>query len=73
MLTDEEIQRRHHYQTPTEKAKELHHEVNESTTAMALAFEHTLPEGREKSIVHTKLEEVRMWANAAIAHNHDKL
>lgn len=73
MLTPEEIHHRHHYHTPTERARELHSKVNDMTESVAREMEAILPEGREKSLVHTKLEEVRMWANASIAHNHDKL
>lgn len=73
MLTDEEIHKRHSYQAPTEEAKRVHNEVNNATETLALFFERILPEGREKALVHTHLEEARFWANAAIARNHDKL
>jgi hypothetical protein len=73
MLTDAELKHRHYYHTPTDAARKLHETVNTLTYAVAADMERMLPEGREKSIVHTKLEEVRMWANASIAHNHDKL
>lgn len=73
MLTPEEIHTRHSYQKPTEHAAKLHNQVNDWTEKVALWIESQLPEGREKSLAHTHLEEVRFWGNAAIARNHDKL
>lgn len=73
MMNADEIHKRHSYQKPTEKAAELHEFVNITTENVALRFEDMLPEGREKALVHTHLEEVRFWANASIARNHDKL
>lgn len=73
MLTPAEIHTRHSYQKPTWEAAQKHDDINNTLEAVALKFEDMLPESREKSIVHTKLEEVRFWANAAIARNHDKL
>lgn len=41
---------------------------NRTVIQMALQIANdTLPEGREKSLVFTKLEEALMWANKAIA------
>lgn len=73
MLTPDEIHKRHSYQRPTEQAANMHDDVNNTTEGVAHKFEKILPEGREKALVHTHLEEARFWANAAIARNHDKL
>lgn len=73
MLTPDEIHKRHSYQRPTEAAAQMHEWVNGLTEMLARNFEDRLPEGREKALVHTHLEEVRFWANAAIARNHEKL
>ena len=35
--------------------------------ALASVLNDTLPEGREKSLAMTKLEEVMFWSNASIA------
>lgn len=34
---------------------------------LALLFDQLCPESREKSVAMTKLQEAKMWANAAIA------
>lgn len=73
MLSPDEIHKRHSYQKPTERAAEMHNIVNGITEDAAVKFEDMLPEGREKALVHTHLEEARFWANAAIARNHEKL
>ena len=72
-LTPKDIHLRHSYQAPTPLVAELHESVNSVTEGAAQALEVLLPECREKALAHTKLEEVRFWANAAVARNHDKL
>lgn len=72
-LSKEEIHTRHSYQSPTELAAKYHGMVNDTTEQVALKFEEMLPDGREKALFHTCIEEARFWANAAIARNHDKL
>lgn len=69
MLTDEEIHRRHSYQTPSMGAEELHTQISQATEMLAGIIEHSIPEGREKALAHTHLEEVKFWANAAISRN----
>jgi len=71
MLTDEELHERYYYHKPNERKQELHDLINKKMEDVARVVEHNLPEGREKSLVHTKLEEARSWANSAIARSKD--
>ena len=55
-----------HAATSQEKRDE-HTSVRQLCRRLADALNGSLPEGREKSVAITKLEEVMFWANAAIA------
>ena len=68
-LTPEEIHNRHHYHKPNETTIPMYETNNKLFEQVAIHIEDALPECREKALVHTKLEEARMWANAAIARN----
>ena len=55
-----------HAATSQEKRDE-HTSVRQASRRRADEMNERLPEGREKALVVTKLEEVMFWANAAIA------
>ncbi len=46
---------------------EQHDDVRTCLAETALALNDVVPEGREKALMLTKLEEAMFWANAAIA------
>jgi len=52
---------------PTQEKRDEHTSVRQACRRLADELNERLPEGREKAIVVTKLEEVMFWANAAIA------
>jgi hypothetical protein len=64
-----DLENRFNYHAPDELKKLAHERVREILLQVAQEFNHTLLEGREKSIVITKLEEAMFWANASIARN----
>ena len=55
-------------ETPTNTAKQ-HEDIRNKCLDMAMFLFGRIPEGREKSLAITHLEEVMMWANAGIARH----
>lgn len=57
------------YHAPNAEAATKHADVRGKLLDLALWLNTVLPEGRDKSIAMTKLEEVMYSANASIARN----
>lgn len=53
----------------TEQRQEAHEWIRDNCLALAHTLNRDLPEGREKSLAITKLEEVMFWSNASIARS----
>lgn len=53
----------------TQEKRDEHTSVRRMCRQLADFLNESVPEGREKSLAMTKLEEVMMWANAAIARD----
>lgn len=51
----------------TQEKQNAHGYVRDSCLALAERLDGLLPDGREKSLAITNLEQVMFWANAAIA------
>ena len=69
MTRVEDIENRFKYHKPNEQKVVQHETVRAKCKQLALDIDTLVPEGREKSLALTKLEEVMMWANAGIARN----
>lgn len=54
-----------------DETRRAHEEVRELCGDLAQELNERLPEGREKSLAITHLEETLMWSNAAIARSQD--
>ena len=55
------------YRAPNSERAADHGEMREQVLQLARYINDVVPDGREKSLAITKLEEVMLWANAAIA------
>jgi len=69
MLTKEEITNKFSYHKPSEGGIESHGILTDSFLIVCDIVEDICPDGREKSLAITKLEEAKMWASAAVARN----
>lgn len=56
-----------HPATPENGRGEVHDAVRGNCLALASTLNALIPDGREKSLAMTHLEEVMFWANAAVA------
>lgn len=68
-MSQEGISNRFTYHAPDQDKIYLHGQVRESLLTVANYFDDVLPDGREKALALTKLEEAMFWSNAAIARN----
>ena len=57
------------YHPPKPGQPEKYHALRTAGKELAYLINDLCPEGREKNLAMTKLEEVIMWANASIARN----
>lgn len=64
-----ELNNRFLYHAPDAEKAELHEKVRGLFLQVARYFNDNLPEGREKALVMTHLEEAMFWSNAGIARN----
>jgi hypothetical protein len=68
-LSLDEISDRFHYHKPSEQGTARHQRLSSSFVQIADVVNAACPEGREKSLALTKLEEAKFWASAAVARN----
>lgn len=69
MPTEEDLANRFKYHSPNAHKVSLHESVRENCFGVAVWLNDVLPEGREKALAITKLEEVTFWANASLARS----
>ena len=65
----DDLRRRFTYHAPKENQPQKYENIRKNALAFADLIDKMCPDSREKSLAITHLEEVVMWANAAIARN----
>ena len=68
-MTSEEIGTRFTYHTPSEAGVNRHARLSLAFISLAELVDEIVRDGREKSMVLTKLEEAKFWASAGVARN----
>ena len=68
-MTKEEIECNFTYHAPKDGQLEIYQNIRTLAKELALEIDEVVPEGREKSLAITKLEEAVFWANAGIARH----
>ncbi len=68
-MSDERIKHNFSYHAPSPDKSDTHEILRENGYKLSLLIQEYCPEGREKSLAITKIEEAIMWANAAVARD----
>lgn len=68
-MKPDDIANRFNFHLATSTQAVAHEQIQVKCRWLAVYLNDTLPEGREKSLAITSLEETMMWANASIARN----
>lgn len=69
MPSKEAIRRRYAYHKASPETREVHERVSGRCEALAIVIMDTTLESREQALALTKLDELRMWWNAAVAYD----
>ena len=67
MIGTAEVNRRFSHHVADERRAAAHDATRKMVTSLASRLDRALPDGREKALAMTHLEEALFWANAAIA------
>ena len=68
MIDPKDIEHRFAFHAATtDEKRDAHTSVRQSCRRLADYLNENLPDGREKALAMTKLEEVMFWGNAALA------
>jgi hypothetical protein len=71
-MTSDDLKNRFTYHTPTVGMPEKFKQMRKEAFNLSSLIDTYVPEGREKSLAITKLEEAIMWANAGLARTAPK-
>jgi hypothetical protein len=69
MIEQDDINNRFTYHPPSDTKATKHVMIRESGKTLTEIINEMVPDGREKSLAITKIEEAIMWANAGLARN----
>lgn len=69
MISSQDIDNRFTYHPPSEERAVKHIQIREHGKALVELLNEVVPDGREKSLAITKIEEAIMWANAGLARS----
>lgn len=68
-MEQQDLLTRFQYHKPKDDQPDRYVRIRDEARVFSLTINDLCPDSREKSLAITKLEEVVMWANAAIARN----
>ena len=68
-ITGKDLESRFTYHKPKDGQPERYASIRRKALELAELINNLAPDGREKSLSLTKIEEAVMWANAGIARN----